>query len=1025
MGLELLSRGEYPASRPATTSPHSLRPMVHHPPSCFFDAAFRRLFLRGFALVALTLATGLPAQSARHGTVTGLVSNQATGDLLPGAVIAVEGKGVSATTERGGGFTLSLPEGSHTLIVNFSGLDETRVPVVITAGQSVVRDVQLNSGIYKMEAFSVSGEREGSALAIQTQRNAENPKWVAATDSFGNPAANPGELIQRLPGISTEIVGGEVRTLYLRGMGTGFSSLMVDGDRSASSSGTAASRDYQIEQLGTGNLESVELIKAPQPDQDANAVAGYVNLISRRAFDLPGRRITVTGGTIWRKRGFKDSPYKDHADDLDLFTFAYSDVFSLFGAKNNLGLAFNLNRRVAVTTQDEQGPLGNVYTGLSQGYLNGNSANPLTRAWGTGEFAYPARTHNLGLSADYKLTPDAYAFLKFSINFNNMEQVAYRTGFGDPAATAAHFTPDSTYAHSIMLPHAASVGISNSGPEFSKHSRNFSLSGGTEFKLFQRSATLHVRGNYSQANISYPGNVNVRAITTGTTGIGFEIDRRGQDEWYPIIRQTAGPSIYDAASYNLRTMTRQSYKAPNELYGFRADFTKKFDLPAPTTVKFGAKYADDRREAITDYTAWTWVGADGIANSSDDSFAPYADLRYNQADGRYGPIPFTTKPTEVPAGYWRQTAADAYTSYATANGTDATFREQISAAYAQGSINLGQLRVLGGVRVEETETKGTAWVRNTTASWGGNNVGGASLDPVVVAANAARAQRSFARRNTDGGKYRDVFPGLHFVYEPVASWLARASYNRAISRPAVASLIPTVTENLDTSTVSMGNPELKPYHSDNFEISLEKYFEPVGQFSVGVFLKEISDYSRTLSSTVGPEGVDGNGLYANYTISTTRNVGSARVRGIEASYRQQFSFLPGALKGLGATANFTYLQAEGNFGTTVSSNKLGNLAPRSGNAGLNYRFRGLDARVLANWTGVKYKSTNGGIDVYADERLFIDVKLQYSINRRYDVFLDVTNLTDEPTRTDIALNGPRFFRTNQGIGFVGGVRGRF
>jgi outer membrane receptor protein involved in Fe transport len=136
-------------------------------------------------------------------------------------------------------------------------------------------------------------------------------------------------------------------------------------------------------------------------------------------------------------------------------------------------------------------------------------------------------------------------------------------------------------------------------------------------------------------------------------------------------------------------------------------------------------------------------------------------------------------------------------------------------------------------------------VRNTTATWGGNSVGGASLDPAVVAANVARAQRSFVRLNTDGGKYRNVFPGLHFVYEPVASFLARASYNRAISRPGVGNLIPSVTENLDTNTVSMGNPELRPFLSNNFEVSVEKYFEPVGQFSLGAFLKEISDYSRS------------------------------------------------------------------------------------------------------------------------------------------------------------------------------------
>src|SRR5688572_13336400 len=353
------------ATSRARCSRRSSAPMP--PPATMTSFSLRALVC---ALAVLGWSGAFGAENTRLGTVTGSITNQATGDLLPGALIAVEGTSTSTTTERGGGYTLSLPEGTHTLVVNFSGLDAARVPITVTPGQALVRDVQLTSGVYKMDAFAVTGVREGSALAIQAQRHAENPKWVAATDTFGNPAANPGELIQRLPGISTEIVGGEVRTLYMRGMGTGFSSLMVDGERMASSSGNAVSRDYQIEQLGTGNLESIELIKAPQPDQDANAVAGYVNLVSRRAFDLPGRRITVTAGTLWKKRSFDDSPYQDDAGGLDLFAIAYSDVYSLFGAKNNLGLAVNFNHRVQVTTQDEQGPAGNVYSGISQAFLN-------------------------------------------------------------------------------------------------------------------------------------------------------------------------------------------------------------------------------------------------------------------------------------------------------------------------------------------------------------------------------------------------------------------------------------------------------------------------------------------------------------------------------------------------------------------------------------------------------------------------------------------------------------------------------
>ncbi len=988
------------------------------------DASGRRCFspvrfLFGAALAAVALA---PLGAA---TVSGRVSNQATGDLLPGAVVLVEGTALSTVTERGGTYALEVPTGAHTLVVSFSGLDVARVPLSVGTA-SFVKDIELTSGIYKLEAFSVSGVREGSALAIQNQRQSENPKWVAATDTFGNPAANPGELIQRLPGISTDVVGSEVRTLYVRGMGPGFSSLMVDGDRVATSTGTSASRDYQIEQMGTGNLETVELIKAPQPEQDANAVAGFVNLVSRRAFDAPGRRITVGGGVMWRLRSHDESPFKDRADNLDTLNVAYSDVFNAFGGRRNLGIALNLNRRVSATTQDEVGPGGVLYN-FAQTYLNPTSANPLTRVFGTGDIGYEAKAHNAGLSIDYKLSPDAYVFAKASFNTNDQYQQYYRPGIGNPTATLANFAPGSTYEHSVLLPHAGSIAISESTPAFSKNSRNYAFSGGTEFKLFQRSATVSLRASYSHADISYPGWIRAQARTpaTAAAGIGFEIDRRGQDEWYPIFRQNAGPSIYDPASYNMSTMQKQSYKAGNDLYGLRADLTKVFAGAVPAKVKVGAKWADDTRNPWTDFSVFTWVGQDGLANSGDDAMTPYADLRYRQGEGRYGPFPFMTKPQEAPAGYWRQTAADAYNSYATAQGGRAKFREEITAAYAQTSVKFGKLRVLGGFRVEETETEGTAWVRNTTAAWGGSSVGGASLDPAVVATNAQRAVRSFVRRNTSSGKYRDVFPGLHFVYEPVDSLLVRASYNRAISRPPVANLIPTVTENLETTTITTGNPDLKPYHSNNFEVSVEKYFEPVGLFSVGVFLKEISDYFRTFSATVPTGGIDGNGLYAGYTQSTTRNIGSARVRGIEASYQQQFSFLPGIWKGLGTFANFTYLQAEGDFGTTATSSKLANLAPRSGNAGINFRYRGLDLRLLANWTASKYKSTLAPIEIFAEQRLAFDVKVQYTINRRYSVFLDCVNITDEAPRTDVTQNGLKFFRTNQGVGFAAGVRGQF
>lgn len=970
-----------------------------------------------------------PGQNLPRGSgqVSGRIRNLATGDFLRSAVVKIEGTTLSTLSDFSGAFSITLPPGTHHLLVSYTGLDPVRVPVTVAAGEIVTRPIDLTSSVYTLQAFHVTGEREGNALAIQMQRLAPNLKTVVATDAYGNPATNPAELLQRLAGISADtITGGEIRSIAIRGMGPEFSTMMIDGETVANSQGSSANRVWQPEQFGTGNLSSVELIKAPTPDQDANAVAGYVNLVTRRAFEQPGRRVNLTLGSMWRDRDFSESPFQDRFDNLDLIAISYSDVFNVLGGKQNLGVVISASRRVSTTVQDES---GNLYSGLNSYYLNPASENPLTRFFGTGDFEAPTEAHTVGLSIDYKLSDDAYAFVKVSYNTNDQRQELFRMGIGHSVATIANFSPGSTYEHSFLLPSAASTATARTVVAPRK-AINYGFNTGLDQKLFNQTATLSLRANYSYADLELFGTTDVQAVATG---IGFEIDRRGRDKWYPVFNQTDGPSVYDPASYRMSTLTETDQTAPNELYGLRADFTKNLAAAIPVYFKVGAKYNDSQREQKTTQVQSTWVGVDRLPNSGDDVMTPYAQVRYRQGGGRYGPFPFVPipkqnspgDPTNAPAGYWAQSAANIYNSYNTSNAGTADFGEKICAAYVSGHINLGNLRILSGLRVENTEVSGTAWVRDQTAAWGGNSVGGSSFDPAVVAANLARGERSFVSRRTAHGEYRKVFPGLHFVYEPQKDFLIRTSYNRSITRPPVGNLLPTAIESPITSSVTIGNPNLQPYFSDNFELNFEKYFEPVGVFSAGVFLKQIKDYFRSVTSAAGPEGIDGNGLYANYNVTTSMNVGSARVRGAEISYQQQFSFLPGFWKGLGTFANFTYLETVGNFGTLVTSNRLPGLPPRIANAGVSYINYGWQVRFLGNWRDRTFGGTSGGIDYDRAERLSFDMKLQYRINRRYDVYCDIVNITDAPVREDVSQLDLPWIKNTSGVAYSIGVNARF
>ena len=155
-------------------------------------------------LLPLFLLVLAAAARAAEAVVTGSVSNAATGNLLEGARVEVPALGRLAFTDGTGRYVLAgLPAGTHALVVSYLGLDPVRANVAAAAGARVERNFDLTTAIYRLDAFKVTGEREGDAAALTLQRNAENVKNVVAMDSFGNlPNLSAGEVVMRLPGVA-------------------------------------------------------------------------------------------------------------------------------------------------------------------------------------------------------------------------------------------------------------------------------------------------------------------------------------------------------------------------------------------------------------------------------------------------------------------------------------------------------------------------------------------------------------------------------------------------------------------------------------------------------------------------------------------------------------------------------------------------------------------------------------------------------------------------------------------------------
>ena len=236
-----------------------------------------------FATLVFALATTcvLPAQTTGAGTITGRVSNAATSANLEGAIVRLEGTNFSAQTERDGTFRLQVPAGSYTLVASYTALDAQSIPVSVEAGAMVQRDIRLTAEIYKMEKFTVAGEREGNALAITLQRHSDGVKNVVSADAFGNLAGNPADLLMRMPGIAGESVGGDIRFIRIRGLHHNLASVSMDGNRLADAASAGTTREVQWQQAGTETVERVEVTKSPTPDMPADSIGGAVNIVDQ------------------------------------------------------------------------------------------------------------------------------------------------------------------------------------------------------------------------------------------------------------------------------------------------------------------------------------------------------------------------------------------------------------------------------------------------------------------------------------------------------------------------------------------------------------------------------------------------------------------------------------------------------------------------------------------------------------------------------------------------------------------------
>ena len=135
-----------------------------------------------------------------------------------------------------------------------------KTPPTLAPPRAIDKNQEIKAIEVKAQRVSTTDERRESAAGKVIVGRDEIEKY-GSTDLV--------DVLRRLPGVT--VINGAVS---LRGMGAGFTQILIDGERVAPG--------FSIEQLSPEQVERIEILRAPTAETGARAIAGTINIILRK-----------------------------------------------------------------------------------------------------------------------------------------------------------------------------------------------------------------------------------------------------------------------------------------------------------------------------------------------------------------------------------------------------------------------------------------------------------------------------------------------------------------------------------------------------------------------------------------------------------------------------------------------------------------------------------------------------------------------------------------------------------------------
>ena len=901
---------------------------------------------------------------------------------------------------------------------------------LLLAGAANAQEAPSDEPVAAEEEVVVSGFRSSLSQALEVKRSTTSMvDAIVAEDIAKFPDQNLAESLQRIPGVAIERQGGEGRRISVRGLGSQFTAVRLNGLQTIAAGADNASRSFDFNIFASELFNSLVVHKSYTASLDEGSLGAVVDL--------------NTGNPLAGKPGFTfalnaQGAYNSNTEQVKprvAGLISYRSPSGIWGANVSVAYSKTFSQETGHdTVRWAQSTFDSVngtpcWTTQNRGgtYLPSAICNQAALAFHPRIPRYVddrRYRERLGITGSFQLAPSDRTKLSIDGLYSKFDELQdFQTAEvlfrgNERAVDVVNFTVRDDASSISGVPNRTMVsGTFNDAWVRTEHYQRdmntefYQVSGKLDHE-FSESFRVHLLAGLSKSRSDVPRETAIMFDDRDAQGFHYDYT----DMRRPVIQ--FGTSVTDPASFQL-TEIRDSLSTVDNKFR-TVSGSAEWDVTEGFKVSVGGfyrRYEFDR------------VGSDRNTVVCPTVTTPTRDVVLGT---------ITCTPTSVfgpSAVYGYQVTsslADLYTLPSSANPAPGTTTQWLvanlpAAAEFTGLYSITPRRNEGGTRGVIEQTKGAFLQFDAKGTMFGMDY---TLNAGVRYARTDQTSRGINSGTTVviERDYEDWLPSFNFSLTPIENLVIRAAAAEVMTRPELGDLTPGGTVDGFNYRVSFGNPFLDPYRATSYDVAVEWYFRPQALLSLAYFKKDVKSFpiARSTTGTFASTGLPVSVINpsspaatnvegAPWTIASIVNGTGAKIDGFEVAFQTPLWFLPGFLNNFGVIANATFVSSSADYsvqgpGTSVNAagaipltnvaalrGQLYNLSKRSMNGTIYYEDSKLSARVSAAYRSpfVVGGSGTGNVFEGTNESLYFDASISYKLTDFLTLSLEGINLTNE------------------------------